>query len=151
PVSTQRRRPPSAEDASAATSYVVVAIDVTEREELAAERERIFSVQREVTQSFIQQNRRLRELTQMKDDVVATVSHELRTPLTSIRGFVELMLDGKGAPLDEEQVHMLRTIDRSSLQLLRVAEDLLSDPGGGHSLRHHFVNTDLALIATEAI
>jgi signal transduction histidine kinase len=27
----------------------------------------------------------------------------------------------------------------------------LSDPGGGHSLRHHFVNTDLALIATEAI
>ncbi len=46
---------------------------------------------------------------------------------------------------------MLRTIDRNSLQLLRVAEDLLADPGGGQNLRVHFVNTDLALIATEAI
>jgi PAS domain S-box-containing protein len=131
--------------------YVAVASDVTEREELGAERERLLAVQREVTEVLVEQNHRLRELTQMKDDVVATVSHELRTPLTSIRGFIELMLDGTGAPLDEEQVHMLRTIDRSSLQLIRVAEDLLSDPGGGHSLRHHFVNTDLALIATEAI
>ena len=131
--------------------YVAVASDVTEREELGAERERLLAVQREVTEVLVEQNRRLRELTQMKDDVVATVSHELRTPLTSIRGFVELLLDGKGGPLDDQQVHMLRTIDRNSLQLLRVAEDLLSDPGGGHNLRVHFVDTDLALIATEAI
>jgi PAS domain S-box-containing protein len=131
--------------------YVAVASDVTEREELAAERERLLAVQREVTEVLVEQNRRLRELTQMKDDVVATVSHELRTPLTSIRGFVELLLDAHGPPLDPEQVHMLRTIDRNSLQLIRVAEDLLSDPGGGHNLRVHFVNTDLAQIATEAI
>jgi signal transduction histidine kinase len=150
PVATPRRRPPSAEDASAATSYVVVAIDVTEREELAAERERIFSVQREVTQSFIQQNRRLRELTQMKDDVVATVSHELRTPITSIRGFIELLLDD--APeLTEEQVRMLRTIDRSSEQLQRVAEDLLSDPGGGAGLTVAFTDLDLRDLTADAV
>jgi PAS domain S-box-containing protein len=131
--------------------YVAVASDVTVREELDAERERLLAVQREVTEVLVEQNHRLRELTQMKDDVVATVSHELRTPLTSIRGFVELLLDSRGAPLDPEQVHMLRTIDRNSLQLLRVAEDLLADPGGGQNLRVHFVNTDLALIATEAI
>ena len=70
-----------------------MAIDVTEREELAADRERLFAIQKEVTQSLIEQNNRLRELTQMKDDVVATVSHELRTPITSIRGFIELLLD----------------------------------------------------------
>ena len=150
PVSAQRRRPPSPEDASAATSYVVVAIDVTEREELAAERERIFSVQREVTQSFIQQNRRLRELTQMKDDVVATVSHELRTPITSIRGFIELLLDD--APeLTEEQVRMLRTIHRSSEQLQRVAEDLLSDPGGGAGLTVAFTDLDLRDLTADAV
>ncbi len=73
-------RPGGGDSIQPAASYVVVAIDVTEREELAAERERIFAVQREVTQSFIQQNRRLRELTQMKDDVVATVSHEIADP-----------------------------------------------------------------------
>jgi PAS domain S-box-containing protein len=150
PVAPQRRRPPSAEDASAATSYVVVAIDVTEREELAAERERIFSVQREVTQSFIQQNRRLRELTQMKDDVVATVSHELRTPITSIRGFIELLLDD--APeLTEEQVRMLRTIHRSSEQLQRVAEDLLADPGGGAGLTVAFTDLDLRDLTADAV
>ena len=125
---------PAAGSSDAPGGYVVVAIDVTEREELAAERERLYSVQREVTQSLIEQNNRLRELTQMKDDVVATVSHELRTPITSIRGFVELLLDGV-PELSEDQMRMLRTIDRNSAQLQRVAEDLLADPGGGHGLR----------------
>jgi PAS domain S-box-containing protein len=135
---------------SSGGGYVVVAIDVTEREELAAERERLYSVQKEVTQSLIQQNNRLRELTQMKDDVVATVSHELRTPITSIRGFIELLLDG--APeLSEDQMRMLRTIDRNSAQLQRVAEDLLADPGGGHGLRVSFTELDLHLLAEESV
>ena len=99
--------------------YVVVAIDVTEREELAADRERLFAIQKEVTQSLIEQNNRLRELTQMKDDVVATVSHELRTPITSIRGFIELMLDAQ-SDLTESQIRMLHTIERNAEQLQRV-------------------------------
>ena len=60
--------------------YVIVASDVTEREQLVIERERLLAVQREVTQVLIEQNEQLRELTEMKADVVATVSHELRTP-----------------------------------------------------------------------
>ncbi|MGH9090987.1 MAG: PAS domain-containing sensor histidine kinase [Acidimicrobiales bacterium] len=131
--------------------YVVVATDVTEREELEAERERLLSVQREVTQALVEQNHQLRELTRMKDDVVATVSHELRTPLTSIRGFVELLLDGGGLPFDEEQAHMLRAIDRNSRQLLRVADDLLADPGLGRGLRLQFVDTDVSTLAREAV
>jgi PAS domain S-box-containing protein len=136
--------------APATGGYVVVAIDVTEREELAAERERLYSVQREVTQSLIEQNNRLRELTQMKDDVVATVSHELRTPITSIRGFVELLLDGV-PELSDDQMKMLRTIDRNSAQLQRVAEDLLADPGGGHGLRVTFSELDLRQLAEESV
>ncbi len=135
--------PPSA-------GYVVVAIDVTEREELAAERERLYAVQKEVTQSLIEQNNRLRELTQMKDDVVATVSHELRTPITSIRGFIELLLDGV-PDLTEDQVRMLHTIERNSAQLQRVAEDLLADPGGGHGLRVAFIELDLHKLAEDAV
>jgi PAS domain S-box-containing protein len=135
---------------STSGGYVVVAIDVTEREELAAERERLYSIQKEVTQSLIEQNNRLRELTQMKDDVVATVSHELRTPITSIRGFVELLLDGV-PELSEDQMRMLRTIDRNSAQLQRVAEDLLADPGGGHGLRVAFTELDLHQLAEESV
>lgn len=145
---------PGGADTSGSTppsgGYVVVAIDVTEREELAAERERLYSVQREVTQSLIEQNNRLRELTQMKDDVVATVSHELRTPITSIRGFIELLLDGV-PELSEDQMRMLRTIDRNSAQLQRVAEDLLADPGGGHGLRVAFSELDLRQLAEESV
>ncbi len=130
--------------------YVVVAIDVTEREELAADRERLYAIQTEVTQSLIEQNNRLRELTKMKDDVVATVSHELRTPITSIRGFVELMLDASNE-LTESQVRMLQTIERNAEQLQRVAEDLLADPGAGRGLRVAFTELDLALLAEEAV
>jgi hypothetical protein len=133
-----------------AAGYVVVAIDVTEREELAADRERLFSIQREVTQSLIEQNIRLRELTQMKDDVVATVSHELRTPITSIRGFIELLLDSTSG-LDDDQMKMLRTIDRNSEQLQRVSEDLLADPGAGHGLRVAFTELDINRLAGDAV
>jgi PAS domain S-box-containing protein len=134
----------------AGAGYVVVAIDVTEREELASERERLYAIQKEVTQSLVEQNNRLRELTRMKDDVVATVSHELRTPITSIRGFVELLLDGVES-FTPEQVRMLRTIDRNSGQLQRVAEDLLSDPGAGRGLRVTFTELDLRQLAEEAV
>ena len=130
--------------------YVVVAIDVTEREELAADRERLFAIQKEVTQSLIEQNARLRELTQIKDDVVATVSHELRTPITSIRGFIELMLDAQ-SDLTESQIRMLQTIERNAEQLQRVAEDLLADPGAGRGLRVAFTELDLSRLAEEAV
>lgn len=130
--------------------YVVVAIDVTEREELAADRERLYAIQKEVTQSLIEQNNRLRELTQMKDDVVATVSHELRTPITSIRGFVELLLDAT-SDLTESQVRMLETIERNAEHLQRVAEDLLADPGAGRGLRVAFTELDLSRLAQEAV
>ena len=130
--------------------YVVVAIDVTEREELAADRERLFAIQKEVTQSLIEQNNRLRELTQMKDDVVATVSHELRTPITSIRGFVELLLDASN-DLTESQVRMLQTIERNVEHLQRVAEDLLADPGAGRGVRVAFTELDLTRVAEDAV
>ncbi len=81
---------------------------------------------------------------------MATVSHELRTPITSIRGFIELLMDGV-PDLSEDQMRMLRTIDRNSAQLQRVAEDLLADPGGGHGLRVAFTELDLHQLAEEAV
>ena len=145
---TEGRRP----DASGpAAGYVVVAIDVTEREELAAERERLYSVQNEVTQSLIEQNNRLRELTQMKDDVVATVSHELRTPITSIRGFIELLLDG-GARAErgpDPDAAAPSTATRPSCN--GWPRTCLADPGGGHGLRVAFSELDLRQLAEESV
>ncbi len=133
-----------------AAGYVAVAHDVTEREQLAVERDRLWAAQREVTEALTEQNHQLRQLTQMKDDVVATVSHELRTPLTSIRGYLELLGDDEHS-LTEEQRTLLGIIDRNAVQLLRVTEDLLHDPGGGAALRVHFVDVDLTTVAQDAI
>ena len=149
PAGEGRREPDSSLSPSNG-GYVVVAIDVTEREELAADRERLFAIQKEVTQSLIEQNNRLRELTQMKDDVVATVSHELRTPITSIKGFLELLLDAS-SDLTESQMRMLQTIERNAEQLQRVAEDLLADPGAGRGLRVAFTELDLYRLADDAV
>lgn len=71
------------------------------------------------------QNEELRRLDQLKDDFVASVSHELRTPLTSIRGYLELVLDGDVAELTEEQLRYLSVVDRNAGRLLRVVDDLL--------------------------
>jgi signal transduction histidine kinase len=72
-----------------------------------------------------EQNRELRELDALKDDFVASVSHEFRTPLTSIRGYAELLLDPATGPLNDDQRHFLKTVDRSSMRLLRLVGDLL--------------------------
>jgi signal transduction histidine kinase len=70
-------------------------------------------------------NEQLRELDRLKDDFVASVSHELRTPLTSIRGYLELVLDGEAGEINDEQRHFLSVVERNADRLLRVVGDLL--------------------------
>ena len=47
------------------------------------------------------------EIAQMKNEFVSTVSHELRTPLTSIKGYVDLILDGDAGEINEIQHEFL--------------------------------------------
>ncbi len=67
---------------------------------------------------------RERELERMKSDFISTVSHELRTPLFYIKGFVELMLQGKA---DDTGVRseFLSIIRDQTEHLDRLVEDLL--------------------------
>jgi signal transduction histidine kinase len=62
----------------------------------------------------------------VKDEFIANVSHEFRTPLTSMHGFVEMLLDESGEPLTkEEQRAMLATVQRGSVRLQGLVNDLL--------------------------
>jgi signal transduction histidine kinase len=80
------------------------------------------------------------EMSQMKDDFVATISHELRTPLTSVKGYLRTLLgDVEVSPA--EQRDFLERADRATERLQRLIEDLLfasrvesSDPPAGHDL-----------------
>ncbi|HHY32809.1 MAG TPA: cell wall metabolism sensor histidine kinase WalK [Firmicutes bacterium] len=66
----------------------------------------------------------LRQLEQLRRDLVANVSHELRTPLTSIQGFLEAMMDGV---ISDESVRnqYLELMHRETLRLNRLIHDLL--------------------------
>jgi two-component system sensor histidine kinase/response regulator len=98
------------------------------------------------------QNDQLRELDVMKDEFVALVSHELRTPLTAIRGYNELVLDGTVGELNDDQRAMLATVERSSVRLLRLVNDLLfiAQVNAGQ-LTVAIEDVDLATIAADAI
>jgi signal transduction histidine kinase len=105
--------------------YVVVATDCGPEEAMVREQGRLLRRERRAAMVLAQENQHLQELNELKDEVVATVSHELRTPLTSVRGFVDLLRDGEGGPLNEDQRRMLSFVDRGAQQLVRLVEDLL--------------------------
>jgi PAS domain S-box-containing protein len=93
-----------------------------------------------------------RQAERLKDDFVATVSHELRTPLTSVRGYLELVLDGEAGELKEDQERFLGIAQRNADQLLRLVGDLLFVARvevGQLSLEPGEV--DLAAVAFEAV
>ena len=123
--------------------------DITERKDteakLDAEHARVLELERA-------QNEKLRELDVMKDEFVALVSHELRTPLTAIQGYTELVLDGTGGEINEEQRSMLTAVDRSSARLFRLINDLLfvAQVNAG-KLDVALEDVDLAMVAREAI
>jgi PAS domain S-box-containing protein len=93
-----------------------IATDVTDRRELADQRERLLTDQR-------RQNRQLRELDRMKDELVALVSHELRNPLSTIAAYTEMLLDDPDLVGDHR--HLVGVIDRHSAHMNGLVDDLL--------------------------
>jgi signal transduction histidine kinase/CheY-like chemotaxis protein len=68
---------------------------------------------------------REREIDQMKNEFVSTVSHELRTPLTSIKGYVDLILDGDAGEINEIQEEFLGIVKENSDRLVDMINDML--------------------------
>jgi signal transduction histidine kinase len=61
----------------------------------------------------------------LKDQFTSHVSHELRSPLTPIHQFVQILLDGIGGPLTDEQREYLGIVHRNAEQLGKMIGDLL--------------------------
>ena len=68
---------------------------------------------------------KLEALDQMKSQFVSMVSHELRTPLTSIRGGLQLALEGIDATSHKDEHALLNAALHSSERLIRLTNDIL--------------------------
>ncbi len=68
----------------------------------------------------------LKALDLAKSSFFATVSHELRAPLTTIEGYVEMFGDGEAGAVTAQQRQMLETIDRSTVRLRNLVEDVFT-------------------------
>jgi signal transduction histidine kinase len=71
-------------------------------------------------------NRRLRELDQVKSDLLSAVTHEFRTPLTVIQGWLDHLLHAEGEALSPGQRESLAAIRGSVLRLGRLIANLLA-------------------------
>jgi signal transduction histidine kinase len=61
-----------------------------------------------------------------RSEFLAVISHELRTPLTAIIGYEELLHQGLGGPLTEQQQTFLAGIRAGASHLLRLIEQILT-------------------------
>lgn len=76
-------------------------------------------------EKLVETNIRLKEMERVKTEFLANVSHELRTPLTSIIGFSEVLLDGLGGELREQQKEFIQNIHGGGERLLALVNDML--------------------------
>lgn len=75
--------------------------------------------------TILHDQRREREISQMKSDFVSKASHELRTPLSSIRAYVEMLVDGEAT--DEESRHeFYGVIQNETERLGRLIDNMLN-------------------------
>ena len=93
-----------------------VAIDITERMGVEAERSDLLSRERQARRDAEEANR-------LKDEFLMTLSHELRTPLNAILGWA-MLLRTRPLPPDKQR-RALETIERNARAQTQLIEDLL--------------------------
>jgi len=78
-----------------------------------------------------------REIDRLKSEFLSTVSHDLRTPLTSIKGYVDLILDGDAGEISDIQREFLEIVKHNNDRLVKLINDVL-DISKIESGRVHF-------------
>lgn len=80
---------------------------------------------KDLADEFNRMGEKLSELDEMKRDFVSNVTHELRSPMTSIRGYMDLLLQGAAGKLTDMQKDYLSVIKNNAVRLGRFIDNLL--------------------------
>jgi len=97
-------------------------------EPFSAQQERIARGIAQLASLALENARLVEELnraSRVKSDFLATMSHELRTPLNAIVGYTSLLIDGAYGRMEDEQVQVLRRLDKSACELLELINSTL--------------------------
>lgn len=95
--------------------YIGSCIDITERKQAEAEREKL--AQEQAARAAAEAANR------SKDEFLAMVSHELRSPLNAILGYTRMLRSG---PADRDAINKVTAVvERSAKAQLQIIEDLL--------------------------
>ena len=65
------------------------------------------------------------EIDRMKSELISIVSHELRTPLSSIKGYVDLIIEGEAGPLSEVGNEYLNIVKSNAERLVEMVDVML--------------------------
>ncbi len=80
----------------------------------------------EATKELRRSNAQLRRLDEAKDEFISMASHQLRTPLTSIKGYVDMILQGDAGAITPTQRKFLTEAFVSSERMVHLINDFLN-------------------------
>ena len=118
---------------------------------VAIENARLYRQLEVHTRELEDTSQRMKEVSALKSNFLATVSHELRTPLTAIRAYVDTLLGTPSEKLPHGQLtRFLKIINEESQRLARLIESVLdlNRFDSGH-LRLRRQSLDLSEIVSE--
>ncbi len=75
---------------------------------------------------IVRANRELRELDEARAQLLANVSHELQTPLVSIRGYTQMVIEGRLGSVNDEQRRGLEVAIRNVDRMVELISNLLA-------------------------
>lgn len=78
------------------------------------------------TKELRQSNAQLQRLDKAKNEFISMASHQLRTPLTSIKGYLDMLLEGDLGTLTPTQKTVLREAFMSSERMVQLINDFLN-------------------------
>jgi signal transduction histidine kinase len=105
-----------------ALSVIAIIRDIRERKQVE---EHLRAIQETLTCELRSRNLDVKQADRLKSEFLSSMSHELRTPLHTIIGFGDLLAEELKGPLNEHQKRFLGHIQRDSLQLLELINQIL--------------------------